>query len=91
MSRQDDIMSHMSIITVEQLKEKFESGDNPRSSDYIDMIDTLAALPDGIHGKDRLASAEIRANPDSNPTIVIRFFFLETENPTGRSVVGRPT
>jgi hypothetical protein len=46
MSRQDDIMSHMSIITIEQLKAKFESGDWPRSTDYMDMIDTLAALPD---------------------------------------------
>lgn len=36
----------MPIITVEQLKLKFESGDSPRSSDYIDMIDTLAALPE---------------------------------------------
>jgi hypothetical protein len=46
MSRQDDIMSHMSIITIEQLKTKFESGDWPRSTDYMDLIDTLAALPD---------------------------------------------
>ena len=47
MSRQDAIMSHMSIITIEQLKAKFEGGDSPRSSDYMDMIDTLAALPEG--------------------------------------------
>jgi hypothetical protein len=36
----------MSIITIEQLKTKFESGDWPRSTDYMDMIDTLAALPE---------------------------------------------
>ena len=36
----------MSIITIEQLKAKFESGDWPRSTDYMDMIDTLAALPE---------------------------------------------
>jgi hypothetical protein len=47
MSRQGDIMSHMPIITIEQLKAKFESGDWPRSADYVDMIDTLAALPEG--------------------------------------------
>ena len=37
----------MPIITIEQLKAKFESGDWPRSTDYVDMIDTLAALPEG--------------------------------------------
>jgi len=36
----------MSIVTVEQIKAKFEGGDSPRSTDYIDMIDTLAATPD---------------------------------------------
>jgi hypothetical protein len=40
----------MGIITIEQLKAKFEGGDSPRSSDYIDMIDTLAALPEGGAG-----------------------------------------
>ena len=37
----------MAIISIEQLKTKFESGDSPRSTDYINMIDTLAALPEG--------------------------------------------
>jgi hypothetical protein len=37
----------MAIVNIENVKAKFESGDNPRSSDYIDMIDTLAALPEG--------------------------------------------
>jgi hypothetical protein len=36
----------MAIVNIENVKAKFESGDNPRSSDYIDMIDTLAALPE---------------------------------------------
>jgi hypothetical protein len=40
----------MSIITIEQLKAKFESGDWPRSTDYMDMIDTLAALPEQVGG-----------------------------------------
>ena len=39
-------MSHMSIITIEQLKAKFQPGDLLRSADYMDMIDTLAAFPE---------------------------------------------
>jgi len=37
----------MSIVTIEQLKSKFEGGDHPGSADYINLIDTLAALPEG--------------------------------------------
>ena len=40
-------MTYMSIVTIEQLKAKFEAGDYPRSTDYINLIDTLAALPEG--------------------------------------------
>jgi|688.fasta_scaffold273716_2 hypothetical protein len=40
----------MAIITVEQLKSKFEGGDYPRSTDYINLIDTLAALPEAGAG-----------------------------------------
>jgi len=36
----------MAIITIEQLKAKFESGDWPRSVDYMDLIDTLYTIPD---------------------------------------------
>ena len=36
----------MAIITIEQLKSKFESGDSPRSVDYINLIDTLYSIPD---------------------------------------------
>lgn len=36
----------MAIIDIETVKSKFESGDNPSRVDYINMIDTLAALPE---------------------------------------------
>jgi hypothetical protein len=36
----------MAIVDIETIKEKFESGDSPRSADYINLIDTLAALPE---------------------------------------------
>jgi hypothetical protein len=78
MSRQDDIMSHMSIITIEQLKAKFESGDWPRSTDYMDMIDTLAALPEGggaggavIRNGSGVPSSETGSNGD---------FYINTVN-----------
>jgi hypothetical protein len=45
----------MAIVNIENVKAKFESGDNPRSSDYIDMIDTLAALPEPIAGSTSIA------------------------------------
>jgi hypothetical protein len=35
----------MAIKSITELKSKFESGDWPRSSDYVDLIDTLASLP----------------------------------------------
>jgi hypothetical protein len=41
----------MAIVNIENIKAKFEAGDYPRSSDYIDMIDTLAALPAGGAGE----------------------------------------
>jgi hypothetical protein len=40
----------MSIITIEQLKAKFEGGDYPGSADYINLIDTLASLPESNSG-----------------------------------------
>jgi hypothetical protein len=36
----------MAVKTIEQLKAKFESGDNPGRQDYVDLIDTLYAIPD---------------------------------------------
>lgn len=47
----------MAIVDIENIKAKFESGDSPRSSDYIDMIDTLAALP-------------VAADPDSDQAVI---------------------
>ena len=68
----------MSIITIEQLKSKFESGDWPRSTDYMDMIDTLAALPEGggaggavIRNGSGVPSSETGSNGD---------FYINTVN-----------
>jgi hypothetical protein len=36
----------MAVVNIEQLKAKFESGDNPGRQDYVDLIDTLAVIPD---------------------------------------------
>ena len=35
----------MAIVEISSLKAKFEPGDSPKSSDFINLIDTLAALP----------------------------------------------
>lgn len=35
----------MTIVPIEDILLKFEGGDRPKSSDYIDLIETLAALP----------------------------------------------
>jgi len=40
----------MAIVAIESVRSKFEPGDSPKGSDYLDLIDTLAALPD-ISGK----------------------------------------
>jgi hypothetical protein len=47
----------MAIVSIENIKAKFEAGDSPRSSDYIDMIDTLASLPEGGIGPQGPAGA----------------------------------
>jgi hypothetical protein len=39
----------MAILTIEQLKELFAPGDRPGSSDFIDLIDTLADDRAAIH------------------------------------------
>ena len=70
-------MLYMSIITINQLKAKFESGDWPRSADYVDLIDTLASLPEvGAGGNGILSgagapSAESGSNGD---------FYINTTN-----------
>ena len=40
----------MAIVEIELVRSKFEPGDSPKGSDYLDLIDSLAALPD-ISGK----------------------------------------
>jgi hypothetical protein len=77
MSRQDDIMSHMSIITIEQLKTKFESGDWPRSTDYMDLIDTLAALPENTGGGTSVLNG---SGVPSNETGTNGDFYIDTVN-----------
>lgn len=61
-------MLYMSIITINQLKAKFESGDWPRSADYVDLIDTLAALPESsgniILNGSGVPSSELGSNGD---------------------------
>lgn len=52
----------MAVINVETLKTKFESGDWPRSADYIDLIDTLAALPESGSGNTVLSGAGAPSN-----------------------------
>jgi hypothetical protein len=37
----------MAIVSVEALKTKFEAGDRPVKQDYLNLIDTLATLPEG--------------------------------------------
>jgi hypothetical protein len=49
----------MAIVNIEDIKAKFEAGDYPRSSDYINMIDTLAALPEPT-----------AATPDSDQAVI---------------------
>lgn len=36
----------MPIIDIDQLKSRFESGDNPGRLDYLNLIDTLASMPE---------------------------------------------
>ena len=40
----------MPIVDINTIKSKFEAGDRPGVSDYINMIDTLAALPEAGTG-----------------------------------------
>ena len=51
----------MAIVNIESIKSKFEAGDSPRSSDYVDMIDTLASLPEGGGGS---------SAPDSDQAVI---------------------
>ena len=76
----------MAIVNIENVKAKFEAGDSPRSSDYIDMIDTLAAMPD-ISGKQDTASAvsnaggsTITASGATVKPLVLKGFESQTAN-----------
>jgi len=71
-----DIIKNMSVITVNQLKAKFEAGDWPRSADYIDLIDTLAALPEGSGGNVLLNGS----GTPSNETGSNGDFYINTVN-----------
>ena len=56
-------MRCMSIVTIEQLKSRFEGGDHPGSADYINLIDTLAALPEaGAAGNTVLSGSGAPSN-----------------------------
>jgi hypothetical protein len=77
MSRLGDIIRNMSIITIEQLKAKFESGDWPRSTDYMDLIDTLAALPESgtsVLNGSGVPSSETGLNGDFILILLIMIF-----------------
>lgn len=47
----------MSVITIGALKGKFETGDRPYGSDFVDLIDTLGSIIqyDQILGKELAA------------------------------------
>jgi hypothetical protein len=66
----------MSIITIEQLKARFEGGDFPGSTDYINLIDTLAALPESNSGNVVLNGAGV----PSTGTGANGDFYINTSN-----------
>jgi len=76
MSTWDDIIRIMSIITIEQLKARFEGGDFPGSTDYINLIDTLAALPESNSGNVVLNGAGV----PSTGTGANGDFYINTSN-----------
>lgn len=51
----------MPIVDLNTIKSKFEAGDRPGVSDYINMIDTLAATPD-ISGKQDVISVATQSS-----------------------------
>lgn len=76
MSTWGDIIRIVSIITIEQLKTKFEGGDYPGSADYINLIDTLASLPESGGGNVVLNGAGVpSAGTGSNGD-----FYINTSN-----------
>jgi hypothetical protein len=90
MSRLGDIISNMSIITINQLKAKFESGDWPRSTDYMDLIDTLAALPES--GTSVLNGSGVPSNETgSNGDFYINTVNYDIYGPKSSGVWGNAT
>lgn len=43
-----DIITYMTVISINSLKAKFESGDRPTQQDYADLIDTTSSRADGL-------------------------------------------
>jgi hypothetical protein len=92
MSTWGDIMSCMSIITVEQLKAKFEGGDYPGSADYINLIDTLASLPEGGGGNVVLNGAGVpSAGTGSNGDFYINTINYDIYGPKTAGAWGSAT
>jgi hypothetical protein len=52
----------MAIRTIQQLLDKFGPGDSPRSSDYVDLIETLADDRNAVYFS-TTAPADVAANP----------------------------
>lgn len=53
----------MSVVTTTYLKSRFESGDFPDEQDFIDLIDTLAALPSENYNKYVALLTQSGSNP----------------------------
>ena len=64
----------MAIVNIESIKSKFEAGDYPRSSDYIDMIDTLGAtilkFQTGNYYRSPVVSASADRTATNNQTVL---------------------
>ncbi len=81
----------MAVISVETLKTKFESGDWPRSTDYMDLIDTLAALPAGAGGNVLLNGSGIPASETgSNGDFYINTINYDIYGPKASGAWGSP-
>ena len=86
-------MRYMSIVTIEQLKSKFEGGDHPGSADYINLIDTLAALPEaGAGGNTVLSGSGAPSNgTGSNGDFYINAVNYDIYGPKTSGTWGSPT
>lgn len=77
----------MSVVTIAYLKTRFETGDFPTEQDFIDLIDTLAALPSG-GGTYTKYVARLYQSGTGAPTVVFPFTAISTisENTIGTIV-----